>query len=331
VRPLGEGGQAHTFIVIDQNEADPKERVLKRLKNPSPARRARFEQEIKAIAAIRHSNVIELVDFDLDGEPPYFVTEYCAGGSLEDAGIERVDDATICAWFLDVCEGVAAVHRAGHVHRDIKPANIFLRGAGGPAVLGDFGLVFVDGEERLTVTQEQVGSRYFMAPELRDGKAEEVTSAADIYSLGKLLYWMLSGGKAFDRENHREAKWDLSRERGLYIEHVQQMLDYMITLDPRKRLDIAGVELNTQRVFDLMEHRYNSLRVPAQPCSYCGQGSYQRLGEDAWFSLGIKQGQVNKHNFRVLCCSFCGHLEYFWVGQSKAGDWIETHKVPHAR
>lgn len=332
VRELIPGGQAHTFIVVDINDSGHTERVLKRLKNPSPERRGRFEQEIRAISELHHPNVIQLIDFNLERDRPYFVTEYCSGGSLEQVNIESVNDDLIRAWFLDICEGLSAVHRSGHVHRDIKPGNIFLKTATGPAVLGDFGLVFVDGDERLTMTQEQVGSRFFMAPELRDGRASSVKASADIYALGKLLYWMLSGGKVFDREDHRDGKWNLTLVRhNLYMEHIHQLLDWMITLDPGRRLPIAEVILNTERIFELMKNRYNPLSVQEQPCYYCGQGSYQRLNEQAWFYLGIKKEQVNKDVFRVLCCDVCGHLQYFWAGQAKAGDWISRSKVPTAR
>jgi serine/threonine protein kinase len=176
--------------------------------------------------------------------------------------------------------------------------------------------------------QEQVGSRLFMAPELRDGRADEVKTSADIYSLGKVLYWMLSGGRVFDRENHRDSKWNLTRIRKVvYMEHVHQLLDWMIRLDPASRRPIEEVVINIERIFALMKNRYNPLSIPLQPCTYCGQGAYQRISEQAWFYLGIETAQVNKERFRVLRCDFCGHLQYFWVGQD---DWIDRSKVPSA-
>jgi hypothetical protein len=115
------------------------------------------------------------------------------------------------------------------------------------------------------------------------------------------------------------------------MEHFHQLFDWMITVEPSRRLPIQEVMLNAQRIFGLVKQRFNPRSVSSQPCYYCGQGAYQRLGEESWFPLGIKKEQVNKHNFRVFCCDFCGHLQYFWVAQAKAGDWIDRSKVPAPR
>src|SRR5687768_12657235 len=79
---LGEGGQAHTFKVVDRRVGDDTIFVLKRLKNL--ARKDRFRREIEAIGALPHPNIVRLVDHDLDDERPYLVVGYCAGGSLAD-------------------------------------------------------------------------------------------------------------------------------------------------------------------------------------------------------------------------------------------------------
>jgi len=112
--------------------------------------------------------------------------------------------------FQSVCSATAHAHANGVIHRDIKPANVFLRNKTGPAVLGDFGLAFIEDQSpRITETDEVVGPRTFIAPELEDGRLEDVTSKCDIYSLGKLLYWLLSNGRVFSREKHRDEQWDL--------------------------------------------------------------------------------------------------------------------------
>src|SRR4051794_24395012 len=97
IRSLGEGGQAHTYLVLEASGPVGDEAiqyVLKRLKNP--ARAGRFEREVSALIDLDHPNVLKIVDIGTDGDKPYFVGEYCAGGDLETA-FERVvrspDDA----------------------------------------------------------------------------------------------------------------------------------------------------------------------------------------------------------------------------------------------
>jgi len=98
------------------------------------------------------------------------------------------------------------------VHRDIKPENILSTFETTP-VVGDFGICFVDDDEHLTITEEVMGARFYCAPELRDGRLQPgiPPQAADVYSLGKLLYWMLSYGRIFDREDHRKDEYLLGK------------------------------------------------------------------------------------------------------------------------
>ena len=210
VRPLDEGGQAHTYLVTDQNTDAGTQYVLKRLKNLD--RVDRFRNEIETVARLDHPNVLKLMDYDLNGSPPYLVSEYCAGGSLDKANPywnESFPSAALDL-FIEICEGVAYCHDNGVIHRDLKPANVFLRTTEGPAVVGDFGLCQLhSGGERVTLIDEAVGPRHYRAPELEDARVDQASPRSDSYSLGKILYWLLSGGRIFSREKHREREWDL--------------------------------------------------------------------------------------------------------------------------
>jgi len=179
VRSLGEGAQAHTFIARDTTDSEGSPFVLKRLKNLD--RLARFKQEVEAVKGLAHPNVVRLVDFDLDAPRPFIVTEYCAGGNLEEADPFWITSAeNAFRLFDEICQGVVAAHNAGIIHRDLKPANIFLRSRLGPAVVGDFGICYVlDDGTRLTITDEAVGARLFIAPELEDGRAQLVSEKSD--------------------------------------------------------------------------------------------------------------------------------------------------------
>ena len=136
----------------------------------------------------------------------------------------------------------------------MKPDNIFLRSKDESVAVGDFGICHLEGDgTRITITEEAVGPVYYMAPELEDGRIADISSKSDIYSLGNLLYWLLSGGKIFSREKHREKKWDLrgwnsTRQRwnNIYMEHVNRLLDSMIVVSPEARLFIDQVLLITR-------------------------------------------------------------------------------------
>lgn len=333
VRELTPGGQAHTFIVVDVEDSSRTERVLKRLKNTSDARLARFQSEIDAVKTLKHPNIVELFDFNLQAEQPYLVTEYCNGGSLADVDVANVPAYLLRTWFADIAGALEAAHRAGFVHRDIKPDNVFLRSPTGPAVLGDFGLVYDEDQDRVTLTFEQVGSRFFMAPELREGRAPGVHAVSDIYSLGKVLYWMFSGGKMFDRENHRDSSNNLVKIRqDYYFEHLNRVLDRMITFDPGRRFERARTASEaTLEAWALMDGRYNALSRADQLCRYCGRGFYMRMPEDSYFTLGLNSGAINTSNFRILCCTVCGNLQNFWAAGADETDWISTARVPTRR
>ena len=117
-------------------------------------------------------------------------------------------------------------------------------------MLGDFGLAFIEDQSpRITETDEVVGPRTFIAPELEDGRLEDVTSKCDIYSLGKLLYWLLSNGRVFSREKHRDEQWDLKGRtqdsplvwKNTYMEHVNRLLHLMILVKPDERRSAENI------------------------------------------------------------------------------------------
>ncbi|MCA1606590.1 MAG: protein kinase [Acidobacteria bacterium] len=196
VKSLGEGGQAHTFHVHDVHRRLDGF-VLKRLKNPS--RKARFEREIDALRRLNSPQIPTVVDIGDDNGKPFMVTEY-VGIDLTRACVPVDVDARL-ALFRQAVIGVGTAHRAGLVHRDIKPNNIVLSD-GGKVNVVDFGICADtdDGAEVLTTSTEGFGNRSFAAPECEPGSAHRAVAASDVYSLGKLLYWLLSDRKLVIRE-----------------------------------------------------------------------------------------------------------------------------------
>lgn len=323
VRNLGGGGQGIVDVVT--REGDSTEYVRKRLKNiDSPERQSRFAQELRAYRELSHKNVLSLIDFDMEPaakQRPYVVTEYCTGGSLEDGNWSRGTIRQVLEQFLQVCDGVAHAHDRGVVHRDIKPANIFLRGDGTIAI-GDFGLCLFDNVDgRVTATEEVAGSRWYCAPELGDGRLDSVRPSCDVYSMGKLLYWMLTG-RVFDREKHRHEDWRIGRAdlpMPIY-ELVNQLLDRMIAADPWGRyqsaLAVAEAVRGVLRIDSAGGHAIG-LGIQ-QICSFCANGIYEWVADPfadrerastAAANFGLKM--VGNPMWMILICPTCSNVQIF--------------------
>jgi eukaryotic-like serine/threonine-protein kinase len=160
--------------------------------------RARFLAEAETIARLRHPNVVQIYGLgDHDGRP-YFEMEYIEGGSLA----ARLDGTP---WAPEPAARMVAVlaratgdaHRLGIVHRDLKPANILLTADGEPKV-SDFGLArSLASDVRLTQTGQLIGTPCYMAPEQAEAGAVDVGPAADVYSLGAIVYELLTGRPPF--------------------------------------------------------------------------------------------------------------------------------------
>jgi serine/threonine protein kinase len=321
VRSLGEGGQGRTFLVRDVNADSETLYVLKRLKNPARVRRLRTE--VEAISKLSHAAIVKLVDADIDTEQPYLVMEYCQGGALSLARpFWRDSTEAALLLFEQILEGVSHAHANGVIHRDIKPENIFLRTSDGLPVLGDFGLSYLedDPSQRQTAMTEAVGPRLFMAPELEDGRLDKVTALTDVYSLGKLLYWLLAG-RVYSREKHRLPAWDvksvqtdpMTGEGNSFLEHVNDLLDKMVVEDPLQRRDVANVLILVRQARHLIVNRAHPLTMSVRhPCSFCGRGAYVLTVDGdvtAVSNFGLRA--VAGNHWRALVCDRCGHVQLF--------------------
>jgi serine/threonine-protein kinase len=160
--------------------------------------RERFQREARAVAALRHPNVVQIFDIGESDGRPYFTMEFLEGGSLSAklAGAPQpaADAATLVA---TLARAVHTAHKAGIVHRDLKPANVLLTGDD-VAKITDFGLARrLDDDTTLTGAGTPMGTPSYMAPEQIKGNSAAVGPPADIYALGAILYEMLTGRPPF--------------------------------------------------------------------------------------------------------------------------------------
>lgn len=199
---LGRGGMATVYLAYDPVlERDVALKLLPNYFAHDPEFSARFEREAKTVAALEHGSIVSMYDYGEDGQWPYFVMRLMKGGSLKDRIEEGPMDLAEAARIVSrVAGALDKAHSKEIVHRDLKPGNIMFD-EDGMAYLGDFGIVkLAESAESYTRTGNTMGTPAYMSPEQADGKPD-IDGRSDIYSLGIVLYEMLTGTAPYTHES----------------------------------------------------------------------------------------------------------------------------------
>ncbi|MBN2003122.1 MAG: serine/threonine protein kinase [Anaerolineae bacterium] len=204
LEPLGRGGMARVYRAYHpQLDRYVAIKVMRTDLADDEEFQVRFQREARAVAALRHPNIVQVFDFDIEGDISFMVMELMAGDTLKTrlddyrARGERMPWGEMLRVMLDVLEGLAYAHSEGMIHRDIKPGNILLTQRG-QAVLADFGVAHIIGGTRYTAPNALMGTLQYMAPE--QGMEGRSDARSDIYSLGIVLYEMLTQQRPFDAD-----------------------------------------------------------------------------------------------------------------------------------
>jgi serine/threonine protein kinase len=194
---IGEGGMAAVYRATQPSlQRTVAIKVLDTSLQADPTFSARFRREANTVAKLMHPNIVPIYAFGEADRLLYLVMGYVAGGSLAERLGSRLDLPTVGRIVGQVADALDYAHKQGIVHRDIKPANILL-GEGDWALLSDFGIArMVEGRMRLTQPGIGLGTPEYMSPE--QGLAGEIDGRSDIYSLGIVLYELLTGKVPFD-------------------------------------------------------------------------------------------------------------------------------------
>ena len=175
-------------------------KLLLQGEHTSPEGRSRFEREAKAISRLRHPNIVAVHEVGEYEGQPFFTMDFIDGLPLSKfARRVKIDSQVVIA---DLCatiaDAVQYAHEQGVIHRDLKPDNILMTANGVP-VITDFGLAKeLDSMTMLSMTGEVMGTPAFMPPEQASGRTSETDQRSDVYSLGAILYWLLTSHEPFE-------------------------------------------------------------------------------------------------------------------------------------
>ncbi|HLN69098.1 MAG TPA: protein kinase [Streptosporangiaceae bacterium] len=197
---LGTGGMATVWRARDEVLGrDVAVKVLSPQYAADPGFLARFDREARHAAGLSHPRLVTVFDCGVDGTTPFIVMELVTGRTLrqvlDETGILAAEEAVRIA--AAVCEALEVAHAAGLVHRDIKPANIVL--AAGQVKVLDFGIARAEGTAGATATMTVLGTAAYLSPEQASGRP--AGPQADLYSLGCVLFEMLTGTPPFSAES----------------------------------------------------------------------------------------------------------------------------------
>jgi len=239
---LGEGGMGIVYLA-EQEEPIRRRAALKVIKPGMDSKHVimRFETERQTLALLDHPNIAEVHDAGTtEAGRPYFVMEYVKGLTITEHCDEHqftIEERLLL--FKQICDAVQYAHQKGIIHRDIKPSNILVSTEGDKAIpkIIDFGVAKAIAQplaERTLVTEQGqlFGTPEYMSPEQADMANEDIDTRSDIYSLGVLLYVLLTGVLPFDFTSFREAG----------IEHIRKVIRETDPKTPNTRLTSLGDE-----------------------------------------------------------------------------------------
>ncbi|MBX3471212.1 MAG: serine/threonine protein kinase [Planctomycetes bacterium] len=248
VRELARGGMGAVYVA--RHPRLDRQVALKILLGLDPARLKRFEIEARATAKLRHPNIVPIHEVGEEGATRYLVMDLIEGESLKDR-IERLgplDPVEAARMTEKVARALDYAHRRGVLHRDMKPSNVLVDLEGEPLIT-DFGLAKeVEGEERLTVTGQLIGTPVYMPPEQATGARGRIDARSDVYSLGATFYEMLTGGPPFQGDHLmnivvavvRDAPAPPSKARPGLDPALEAICLRCLAKDPAARYESAG-------------------------------------------------------------------------------------------
>lgn len=282
---LGTGGMATVWLgydtILDRQVAI---KTFKIDANDEDAVK-RFNREAKAVTSLSHPNIVSIYDVENEGEFYYLILEYVEGMTLKDYMIKnpRIPIETIVHIAKQIAAGLSHAHQNGIIHRDIKPQNILMN-ENLTCKITDFGIARAYGDTTLTQTNQMLGTVYYLSPEQARGNV--ATAQSDIYSLGILIFEMITGQIPFKGESAvaialkhlQEELPDIDKYRENVPQGVKNIVLQATMKNPNERyisskelFDDLSTVLNPERLY---ENKYTGFKIPTQPVQNYNQTQY---------------------------------------------------------
>ena len=282
---LGTGGMATVWLgydtILDRQVAI---KTFKIDANDEDAVK-RFNREAKAVTSLSHPNIVSIYDVENEGEFYYLILEYVEGMTLKDYMVKnpRIPIETIVHIAKQIAAGLSHAHQNGIIHRDIKPQNILMN-ENLTCKITDFGIARAYGDTTLTQTNQMLGTVYYLSPEQARGNV--ATAQSDIYSLGILIFEMITGQIPFKGESAvaialkhlQEELPDIDKYRENVPQSVKNIVLQATMKNPNERYisskelfeDLSTV-LNPERLY---ENKYTGFKIPTEPVKNYNQTQY---------------------------------------------------------
>jgi serine/threonine protein kinase len=270
------GGAQGEKYVVERSERSPNHGVMKLAeKDPDNEQEvSRLRREAETLEQLRHPCIVPLIEKGEDDERVWMVTEYAPFGSIQhNKELFRGDLPRVLRIVRDVASALTLAHQKRIQHRDVKPGNLLLRDVDHVQV-ADFGIAHDPDKTTLTGTMERVGPAWFAAPEAAAGRTDP-DDTWDVYGLGKVLYFMLSGGERYAGDELGENDSLAMRFGREELALVDELVRKMAAREAARRLlSMKAVVAEIDRIGrDLSAGRPSLNR-----CGRCGIGVYVRTG-----------------------------------------------------
>lgn len=310
-KTLGQGGQGVVHEVINEEQQNGKKYALKALsKGKPPEAYQRFYREIKAVKELNHPSIIKIIDYSNEGDEfNFYVMEYIDSAVplaklLQEQGNPFLRNALKSLMlFRQLAVVIKECESVNVLHRDMSPANILILCDEKIKVI-DFGICQIEGQDTITLVDENIGTPNYRAPECEFGGSGEITSKSDIYSAGKILWSAITGLKAFAREkplfNAESMRARYPDQPGLW--HLHHIFARTVCSDPLERCSPDEAIHLSDKIYAAIASGYPPLEMLANTCPICGLGELERDREAHRFYNPVPKG------IAVYVCLYCGNV-----------------------